>query len=98
MNPCTTISPVPQTATVQQTATVSGDMSGEKTTRVQHREGVEARVVGVSESGEEEMEDHNRTIMKIWAEKGEKEAVKQMFVSPLDGSPMCYADMRSFYG
>lgn len=44
------------------------------------------------------MDSNNANITKVWAEKGVKEAVKQMFVNPNDGSQMSYAEMRMYYG
>jgi hypothetical protein len=44
------------------------------------------------------MDKHNLNIVKIWAEKGVDEAVKQMFVHPENGDRMSYSEMRSFYG
>lgn len=44
------------------------------------------------------LDSNNANILKIWAEKGVKEAVTQMFVDPNDGSRLGYGEMRMYYG
>tara|TARA_B110000483_G_C18138963_1_gene520607 strand:+ start:269 stop:499 length:231 start_codon:yes stop_codon:yes gene_type:complete len=46
----------------------------------------------------QEAQDHNTRILKIWKEKGVNEAVKQMFVHPINGRKLDYAEMRAYYG
>lgn len=48
--------------------------------------------------GVKHMNKNNLKIANVWAEKGQEEAVKQMFKDPEDGSDLSYAEMRSFYG
>ena len=47
---------------------------------------------------EQEAQDHNTRILKIWKEKGVDQAVKQMFVHPINGRKLDYAEMRAYYG
>lgn len=48
--------------------------------------------------GVKHMNKNNLKIANVWAEKGQEEAVKQMFKDPEDGSNLSYAEMRSYYG
>lgn len=48
--------------------------------------------------GVKHMNKNNLKMANVWAEKGQEEAVKQMFKDPEDGSDLSYAEMRSYYG
>lgn len=49
-------------------------------------------------SGIKHMDKHNLKMAKTMSEKGMDEAVKQMFIHPIEGRQMSYGEMRSFYG
>ena len=49
-------------------------------------------------SGVRGMDGYNLKMAQTMANKGMDEAVKQMFVNPIDGRQMSYGEMRSFYG
>lgn len=48
--------------------------------------------------GVKHMNKNNLKIANVWAEKGQEEAVKQMFKDPEDNSDLSYSEMRSYYG
>jgi len=58
----------------------------------------EVQVKEVQDQEVQEAQDHNTRILKIWKEKGVNEAVKQMFVDPINGRQLDYAEMRTYYG
>jgi len=71
----------------------------EKVEKVQVQEvQVQEKVQEVEKVQEQEEQDHNTRILKIWKEKGVNEAAEQMFVDPINGRQLDYAEMRMYYG
>ena len=62
------------------------------------KEGLSSKDAQFISSGVKQMDKNNLKMANVWAEKGQEEAVKQMFKDPEDGSKLSYAEMRSYYG
>ena len=44
------------------------------------------------------MNEDNKSVMDTWANKSEKDAIKQMYTDKDDGHTLSYSEMRSRYG